>query len=162
MRQSCYIALSHRVVLFPPELKIKINATSRISVVDFFLLIIVRRSPIPSCLCFEKPPNVLHNWNSISKNKTHFRVAIGPKLLYKIKCSNSKVDLWSSKKGDRDWFMQHNFIETLEATSIYKQENGSFLNIKFFFFGTKMTEENWEKGFSPTDWTSSGRCISFS
>lgn len=44
--------------------------------------------------------------------------------------------------------MQHNFIETLEATSIYKQENGSFLNIKFFFFffGTKMTEENGEKG----------------
>lgn len=37
--------------------------------------------------------------------------------------------------------MQHNFIETLEATSIYKRENGSFLNIKFFFFGTKMTEE---------------------
>lgn len=30
--------------------------------------------------------------------------------------------------------MQHNFIETLEATSIYKQENGSSLNIKFFFF----------------------------
>lgn len=30
--------------------------------------------------------------------------------------------------------MQHNFIETFEATSIYKQENGSSLNIKFFFF----------------------------
>lgn len=29
----------------------------------------------------------------------------------------------------------------------------------FLFFGTKMTEENWEKGLSPTDWTSSGRCI---
>lgn len=41
-------------------------------------------------------------------------------------------------------FMQHNFIETLEATSIYKQENGSSLNIKSFFLGggTKMTEEN--------------------
>lgn len=29
--------------------------------------------------------------------------------------------------------MQHNFIETLEATSIYKQGNGSSLNIKSFF-----------------------------
>lgn len=40
--------------------------------------------------------------------------------------------------------MQHNFIETLEATSIYKQGDGSSLNIKsfFFFLRTKMTEKN--------------------
>lgn len=30
---------------------------------------------------------------------------------------------------------------------------------KVFSFGTKMTEKNWERGSSPKDWTSSGRCI---
>lgn len=30
---------------------------------------------------------------------------------------------------------------------------------KVFSFGTKMTEKNWERGLSPKDSTSSGRCI---
>ena len=38
--------------------------------------------------------------------------------------------------------MQHNFIETLEATSIYKQGNGSSLNIKTPFFPL---EPKWQK-----------------
>lgn len=58
--------------------------------------------------------------------------------------------------------MQHNFIETLEATSIHKQENGSAMNIKGFFLRIKMTD--WESGGeknTPKVWTSSGRCICF-
>lgn len=48
--------------------------------------------------------------------------------------------LYRKKKGGWGSFMQHNFIETLEATSIYKQENGSSLNIKSF-----LLEPKWQK-----------------
>ena len=42
--------------------------------------------------------------------------------------------------------MQHNFIETFEATSIYKQENGSSLNIKRLFFLESKWQKRTEKG----------------
>lgn len=34
------------------------------------------------------------------------------------------------QKTDGDSITQHNFIESLEATSIYKQGNGSLKNVK--------------------------------
>lgn len=105
---------------------------------------------------------MLHTIETAFKKASHFRAVIDLNWSYKLKFKNAglTVDLWSSKKGR---------LRLVYATQLYwnswsninlQNENGSFLNIKFFFFGTKMTEENWEKGFSPTDWTSSGRCIS--
>lgn len=41
--------------------------------------------------------------------------------------------------------MQHNFIETLEATSIYKQGNRSSMNIKILF-GNQNDRKVTEKG----------------
>lgn len=41
--------------------------------------------------------------------------------------------------------MQHNFIETLEATSIYKQGNGSLLNVNAFFLEPKLQKRTGEK-----------------
>lgn len=46
---------------------------------------------------------------------------------------------WPGKNWGWSVGMQHNFIETLEATSIYKQGNGSSLNIKSFL------EPKWQK-----------------
>lgn len=55
--------------------------------------------------------------------------------------------------------MQHNFIETFEATSIYKQEYGSLLNKKSSFFEPKWQKRTEEGKETPIIWTSSGRCI---
>lgn len=41
--------------------------------------------------------------------------------------------------------MQHNFIETLEATSIYKQGNGSLLNVNAFFWSQNYRKEEGKK-----------------
>lgn len=41
--------------------------------------------------------------------------------------------------------MQHNFIETLEATSIYKQGNGSLLNVNAFFWSQNYRKEQGKK-----------------
>lgn len=47
-----------------------------------------------------------------------------------------------------DRVTQHNFIETLEATSIYKEANRSSNNVKIIFLGTKMTENELRKSIN--------------
>lgn len=44
--------------------------------------------------------------------------------------------------------MQHNFIETLEATSIYKQGNGEFLEHKTRFFKNQNDRKEPIKGLN--------------
>lgn len=46
--------------------------------------------------------------------------------------------------------MQHNFIETLEATSIYKQGNGSLLNVNAFFWSQNYRKEQGKKNQNKT------------